>query len=397
MKRRTLVLSDVHLSTLVRGPSESGSWMVYRRPEHAPDALLARTIEHESRRALHDGAAFELVLNGDLFDLDAPPASDAAGPSSYATCRHDQGAAGLMTQILDDHPVVTGVLRDVLTRNQRVVFVPGNHDAQLALPSVRIVIARALLSPYGTRGAIIFRSWFHRTHDGVHIEHGHLYDPLCTMERLFAQRTPTGEARLEDTIGSVSTHYGQALFGLLNPYAVDPFAAMSGDAIQALKECIARAACRAELATLLVCMRELMLIQRSQESSRDVAAWLALVAQETGVPPSLLETHRGLAAPKADAADLTLAVTRAYDYGKDVDTRLRDVMRKLARLHQVRAVVMGHTHEPFSYQDPSGVYFANSGSWTPLAGLSDARPVGSVVVIESNGPHFHLRREDVRP
>lgn len=82
--RYTLIVSDVHLSTLARGPGES---MPYRRRENLPDAQLARIFDRAVLQAAADRAELEIILNGDLFDLDAPPASETDGEDYYADQR----------------------------------------------------------------------------------------------------------------------------------------------------------------------------------------------------------------------------------------------------------------------------------------------------------------------
>lgn len=356
MRRHTLVVSDVHLAA----PAEDER-----------DRLLARTIDLAQNAAHADHAHLELVLNGDLFDLDAPPEQRPADAATYDACR-GPGAPALMRRVLEAHPRVVDVLRRVLVAGNRLVVVPGNHDAQLVLPGVRVVLSDALR----TRGnEPLFRSWFHQTPDGVHVEHGHQYDPLCVMERMYPEERPGAEGlgvihRLEDTVGSVGTHHGTAIFSQMNPYAADPLAGVRGrDVLAALRASLMQG----EMTRVLGATRDLMLVRRragpgaaAADADRLDALWLDAVARETGAPRGTLGAHRALFAPKADASDVAIAATREYDYGADVDARLRAAMGAIARLHGARAVVTGHTHDAWLERHrPTGAWLVNAGSWAP--------------------------------
>lgn len=129
-----IVVSDLHLNT---EPREE-TWA-------ALDALLAR----------HPRA--ELILNGDVFELSAFPASE---PAELA-----------FERILGCHPRVGTALCEHLARGAEVTFVVGNHDA--ALTGISDAVYRAFR--HGDRGARV-APWFVRR-NGVHVEHGHVYDP----------------------------------------------------------------------------------------------------------------------------------------------------------------------------------------------------------------------------
>ena len=380
MLRHTLILSDVHLTTLVRDRTDG--WLAYRRPELAPDELLARVIAQAHAEARKQYAFFELVFAGDLFDLDAPPECGEATRASYVGCRTDVGAEACMRRALADHPSFSAAVARVLADGtSRVIFVPGNHDAQLAFLGVRKAIVEAFAAE-SLPGRVRFRSWFHRTPDKrIIVEHGHQYDPLCMMQRMFARVSPDGTAVLEDTVGTVGTHFGQALFGLLNPYATDPFEFAAGG-MGMLRACIGRAVSDLrQSAAALSAFREMTLVRPEDPTAVDLDDWLAFIVHETGSPRAKLERHRALWAPKADASVLTHAVAGTADYGQEVSARLSSAMDAIADIHTgTRAVVTGHTHEPFVYSDRAGRrFFANAGSWTPP--VKPDQPVGTFVTI----------------
>ena len=347
--------------------------MSYRRAENLPDPLLASTLNTAGAYASQAGVKLEVVLNGDFFDLDAP----LEGREPDDSCREANGAASIMQQILIDHPAVISALGRLLAQGHRVVFIPGNHDSQLVFPGVRLAVLQALQKAAGKLQVdILFRSWFHRTSDGIHIEHGHQYDPMCALERMFPTQSDDGCMRLEDTIGTLSSRRITDLFGLVNPYAVDPFSALPQSPLRALRDSIGSAPTNPQDygAKLVSSVRDLLCTPISQAEVE--RPWLAYVAKETGYHPQLIDRHRLLFAKKASAADIAAGLTKNYDYGKDVDRRLRNAMATIAQIHKPKAVVIGHTHEAF--YEPSGHLgiHANSGTWAPLAADS-TEPVGT--------------------
>jgi len=113
---------------------------------------LVRLVER------HAGA--ELLLNGDIFNLSLDPASRDPVESVLAMLAPERE------------------LRDALAQHLRggapVWLLPGNHDAALARPG----LSGPLLGWLGLdeRAPFGVLPWFLRR-AGVHVEHGHVYDP----------------------------------------------------------------------------------------------------------------------------------------------------------------------------------------------------------------------------
>jgi len=139
---RTLVVSDLHL--------HAGS-----------DPAMARDFV----RLLDQSPADLLVINGDLFDLDRVAGEKHGGIGP-------RRAAARAARVLDGFPHVAAALRRWLTRG-RIVWLPGNHDAEICLPAVQRELRSRLES---TTGRIQFEDQAYRE-NGVHIEHGHQHDP----------------------------------------------------------------------------------------------------------------------------------------------------------------------------------------------------------------------------
>lgn len=117
----------------------------------------------------------DLVFNGDTFDL--LKTGYLGGHPRHIT---RDVAIGKLTRICAVHPRFFEALRFFLghrNADRRVVFVIGNHDAELFFPDVQELIQ----SLCGERERILFPGLAHRV-GGVWIEHGSQYDPLFRVD-----------------------------------------------------------------------------------------------------------------------------------------------------------------------------------------------------------------------
>ena len=80
--RHTIAISDIHLCEVER---TSGLWMRYRQARYSPDNDLATMLDtvREKVRAGGPGDQICLVLNGDIFDFDAPRVRARPGQCPY--------------------------------------------------------------------------------------------------------------------------------------------------------------------------------------------------------------------------------------------------------------------------------------------------------------------------
>ena len=137
MRDPLLVLSDVHLSKRAA-------------PEVAGD--LARLVrEHRGH---------EVVLAGDVFDLSHAPAS--------------RDPAESLLEVVRPHTSLRDALRAHLVAGDALTLIAGNHDAATTVPRVKNALLDWL--ELRTEAPLAVTPWFVRR-GGVHIEHGHLYDP----------------------------------------------------------------------------------------------------------------------------------------------------------------------------------------------------------------------------
>src|SRR5580704_4523115 len=206
--RHTVSLSDIDLCEVER---TDGLWMRYRQAPFSPDKDLGAMLD--ALRAKVRGDELCLVLNGDVFDFDAPRVVD--GESVFHDLpRTAEHAVPAITSILDDHPVFVAALGRVLADGHEIVFVSGNHDVLLTLPEVRAVVvdrvvraaaeAGTAVSAEALAGRLVFRAWFYKTPDGIVLEHGHQYDAYCCHRYPMAPFSPDLR-EVQPTMGSLTT------------------------------------------------------------------------------------------------------------------------------------------------------------------------------------------------
>jgi hypothetical protein len=132
-----VILSDLHLS-------------------HGASADTARAFAE----LVGQYPGHEIVLGGDVFGLSSDPRS-----------RDPRESVG---SLLEAEPGLISALRAHLVRGFSLTLIAGNHDAALTLPGMRA----ALLSRLELVDAapLAIEPWFIRR-GGVHVEHGHVWDP----------------------------------------------------------------------------------------------------------------------------------------------------------------------------------------------------------------------------
>jgi predicted phosphodiesterase len=137
LDRPLVVVGDVHL-------------------EHGSSGETARAL---GRLVEHSGG-HELVLNGDVWNLSLDDKErDPIESIVTMLAPHDELRSSLKKKLGAGHPVT---------------LVPGNHDADVARSGVRDALLAWL--ELGTRAPLSVVPWFVRR-NGIHVEHGHVYDP----------------------------------------------------------------------------------------------------------------------------------------------------------------------------------------------------------------------------
>ena len=333
-----MVLSDVHLA------------------EAGYDEPIAYAIDTCLRNALAERAIFKLVLAGDVLD---PELIESASEP-----RSEPGAVLAVRRILEKHPKFVQSLSNILKYGGNIRFLPGNHDAQLAFPAVRNVIAQAL-EKHVNRGNVAILDWLHCDGDLL-VEHGHLYDPICSVDRMDALGS-----ELESTIGTVLTRKLAKAPGI-NASAVDPIA-------EAREKGLLHTIDGLSITSAMSALRDALCVHQTHDSESRM--WLTQVAHSNGLHVEALKKHRLLTARKASIDQI---LPDAWNYGKSITDAQVLAAHQISKIHNPKAkiIVMGHTHNPISYQVGPQSFFLNSGCWPQREKVKAV--LGSFVLITQN-------------
>jgi UDP-2,3-diacylglucosamine pyrophosphatase LpxH len=165
-------------------------------------AFVAFLIELGERQR-----AIELVINGDFLDfvLAAPwhgPELRSISENGVALCFSEAQSRTKLSNITDAHPNVFAALARFLEANNenRVVLLPGNHDADLFWPAVRqailVKVQEGAGSPVtGRMEFILSRVYRPLAAPELWIEHGHQYDDCNKFYLESRERWDEGDLR----------------------------------------------------------------------------------------------------------------------------------------------------------------------------------------------------------
>lgn len=161
--RRVVVLSDLHMGV---GRDASGAWDPYEDFRWAAELeLFLRVIEAEE-------GGTDLILNGDTFDLLQPNISGCSYQDVTIGCTEPEALARLERVLAAHTREMTAFGAFARAGDNRVVVVPGDHDAALLFLSVGRRAVTAFDAPADR--VVLARDGFWRSADGlVHVEHGH--------------------------------------------------------------------------------------------------------------------------------------------------------------------------------------------------------------------------------
>lgn len=233
-----LLISDLHLGSHLK-PRMRGEFVhLASKIENS----FPEFIDHYLREAPPDGdpaaCRWQLVINGDFIDFWNIVLDDEPGTA-------EEVAVARLHAVFDAHPRVEDTLVRFLRRGGGIVFVAGNHDAELLYAGVREAIVERLegrvfaelsdddrdasITRTGhvrlqelPRGRIRFVRWFLREEGGAWIEHGHTFDPTCMTP---ARMSPTRGGRLVQTVAEVATRSFSNLMPEIDYDAPDKFGA----------------------------------------------------------------------------------------------------------------------------------------------------------------------------
>ena len=163
-RRLVAVIADLHLGP---GRDEAGAW----RPgeDFRWGAELARFLDALDTEG---AGATDLILNGDTFDLTRPADAACAHDDPSLGCTEPAALARLDRVVAAHADVIDALAAFAASGTNRVVLVPGEHDAALLFPAVRGRVERALGTAGGRPEVAVGGFW--QSDDGrIHVEHGH--------------------------------------------------------------------------------------------------------------------------------------------------------------------------------------------------------------------------------
>lgn len=163
--RLTVVLGDLHMGI---GRDASGAWDPREDFRWGEDlAAFLKVIDTQGR------GTTDLILNGDTFELlqDVQPGCKYDDPGLGCT---EGEALKRFERVLAAHaPEMAALAAFARAGSNRVVFVPGDHDAALLFPAVARRLADTLRAP---RAEVATTGYWASTDGKIYAEHGHQLD-----------------------------------------------------------------------------------------------------------------------------------------------------------------------------------------------------------------------------
>lgn len=425
-----LLISDLHLGSHLK-PRMRGEFvhLASKIEESFPGF-----VDHYLR-----AGQWQLVVNGDFIDFWNVDLPDHVGEVG------ERLAVRRLHAVFDAHPRVEDALARLLRAGNGVVFVTGNHDAELLYAGVRQAIVERLEGAMAddpdfdagkTRtgmvrldamppGRIRFVRWFLREEGGAWIEHGHKFDPSCATPSALS---PTRGGTLVQTVAEVATRNFSNLMPEMDYDAPDKFTALDY-----FRWAMARG-WRFILRVVLLYLRTLGRIMAlwartgrvDQHGRKAHEERLARVAANAGLQMSALTALEQMAPPPSvmtvggilsiTALDHLLAIVmptpialwiavmlggsalwgllgglcgsalliywiRRGRRPRDVARDMLEVAARVGGVTGVPLVLMGHSHHG-QLERQGDVVYANSGSWLDGSHLVVRRDPGSGRLVE---------------
>lgn len=412
MRRTIAVISDLHLGEGVLDDFDAEL-----------EGHLVSFLEMLGSQA---GPA-ELIINGDFLDFaQATPwrgsALESVTADGVPLCFTEQQSCDKFDRIRAAHQKTFDGLRRFIEAQEgnRLVVLPGNHDADFFWPRVREKFLAACAPGALAERATIHLDRVYRPEDArwLWIEHGHQFDPVNAFfvggeERWSADKPPIliakdGTARLYECVGTrflirfingLDARYPLVdnvkpfsrflkIFGAstlrwgrgpldavisiakMTAYLARTLASRSGDLLKVTDEDAAsdnplanwyQNASPGEREKLRTALKGAGYefgrgLPLAVENAQESEKIIDFLGDHLDVVEGLGEGQRGVLGGKPGT--LSLGASFLGDETRD----LREGARAVVDREGVTTVVMGHTHEPV--EDENGYHYLNTGSWT---------------------------------
>ena len=163
-RRLVAVIADLHLGA---GHDQAGEWRYGEDFRWAGE--LVRFLDALDAEGV---GATDLVLNGDTFDLTRPADAGCVYDDPALGCTEPEALARLDRVLAAHADVVDALSAFAASGGNRIVLVPGEHDAALLFPAVGRRVEAALGAREGRAEVAAGGSWL--SDDGqIYVEHGH--------------------------------------------------------------------------------------------------------------------------------------------------------------------------------------------------------------------------------
>ena len=333
------------------------------------------------RRLLHEHPGHELILAGDVFNLSWEPP--------------ERSAVDAVLSLFSAFPELGSALREHLAQGTPLTLLAGNHDAGLMGAELRGALLHRLQLTQDAPLSIA--PWFVRR-GGVHVEHGHFYDPDNAPAHPLAQWSPETEplgialtrrfvrpsgayhfSHAHETTPLAGITKAFRIYGARTPLIIAQWFRVAGklclEARQqgrfAAEEQAGQAALLdfAKLVELEPNVLETLLASGAIPTHRDARdTFMRLYFDRVFASMGLLLSGAAYLAWKSRAAGIAGLLTGLYliqsvqrtgnRYEDLPEERLRSAAQRVRELTGAEAVVFGHTHQ---VDEVPG--YANSGSF----------------------------------
>jgi len=408
----TLIISDLHVAA---GCDPQTGKFSPLDDFHA-DSIIARFLAHYHA----DSPGAHLVLNGDTFDmtqvLEIPTPEEiptVVGPGGLDRDRRWYGlrhsipeVRWKLSRIAQGHTGFFAALGEWIEHGNELHIVIGNHDPELRLPAAQDHLAHLLaqarpgLDPDVARHHLHFYDWYMlQPEQGLYIEHGGQYEPLAYMEggrlptcyynnryifNFLEARTPEADnifpfsrylawVLSTDTLPTLAILLRQLPDYVrarrmareeLPPPAPPPLR-LPAETEQAICQSrdlqhrhFNRVAWRTTFFTLLAILLNLF------SYACPLFAIVTLLTHQVALGLLML-----LAWPLARLSSQSIITNYLHRSFISESNFLQEAATAFAPLlaaHNIRTIVLGHTHQPDVAQLPGGVRYFNTGTWVPI-------------------------------
>lgn len=322
-KKIILVISDLHL-----GAGDEYEGRKNPLEDFYSDKELVDFFEYYSSGE-YQNKEVELIINGDFFDLLAVPYVSQFDEDFWS----ESASLEKLELILEAHPEVMAALDLFLSaKNKTVVYIIGNHDAELLFDSLKNRFFLSFSEENRNKIRLENDLNLYEPVRGVFIQHGHEYESLHAFnEKESIVESNTGEKYFIPPWGSYYVTH------VVNKYKLERDHV---NAVRPVKQFIVHS-----------------LIFDTFFALRFIVANLYFYFMIR-----FLRYYRLRLGWRKIFEDIVNELTLFQDY----ETLTREFFQNHT---EAKVLIVGHTHEPVYREYNDGTTFVNTGTWTRMVNL----------------------------